>query len=133
MNGLTMPNFDFKHLILNHFLEKHDLIKKNNGFHFKIYQTILWNTSFLGKSLLNFVSPDLKLHNRYYHKLSVVMFVASGAFSATKCDHDHLKSAKPPRLVFKITKIYVKTMVNNLSKCQFLWDVSNVTCHIQMH
>ena len=37
------------------------------------------------------------------------MTLASGAFSATKCDHDHLKSAKPPRLVFKITKIYVKT------------------------
>ena len=72
----------------------------------KIYQIIKSRLSLQGGSKLK--------------KSNETMTLASGAFSATKCDHDHLKSAKPPRLVFKITKIYVKTMVNNLSKCQFL-------------
>ena len=31
------------------------------------YQRILWNTSLLGKSLLGFVSPNVKFHNRYCH------------------------------------------------------------------
>ena len=36
-------------------------------FHFKKYQRILWNTLLLGKRLLDFVSPNVKLHNRYCH------------------------------------------------------------------
>ena len=36
-------------------------------FHFKRSQRILWNTWLLGRSILDFVFPDLKLHNRYCH------------------------------------------------------------------
>ena len=37
------------------------------SFHFKIYYKILRNTSVLGQSTLDFVSPKLKLHNQYCH------------------------------------------------------------------
>ena len=36
-------------------------------FHFKIHHKILWNTSILGKSILDFLSPNVKLHNPYCH------------------------------------------------------------------
>ena len=35
----------------------------------KIHQRILWNTSLLGKSVMDFVSPNVKLHNRYWHNI----------------------------------------------------------------
>ena len=34
-----------------------------------LYQKILWNTSFLGKGLLDFVSLNMKLHNWYCHNI----------------------------------------------------------------
>ena len=40
----------------------------------KIYQRILWKTSLFGKSLLDFVSPNVKLHNRYCHSPSHASF-----------------------------------------------------------
>ena len=36
-------------------------------FHFKIHHKILWNTSILGKNILDFLSPNVKLHNPYCH------------------------------------------------------------------
>jgi hypothetical protein len=42
------------------------------SFHFKIYQRILWKTSFLVKSLLDFVSPNVKLHNMYRHSAHIL-------------------------------------------------------------
>ena len=45
--------------------------KYSTLFYFKIYQRIIWNSSLLGKSLLDFVSSDVKLYKWYYYNRPV--------------------------------------------------------------
>ena len=45
--------------------------KNSTLFYFKMYQRIFWNSSLLGKSLLDFVSSDVKLYKWYYYNRPV--------------------------------------------------------------
>ena len=59
---LKMGNFVIIRLILKYVCQRHILIKNHGVIFFPK------NPSLLGKRLLDFVSPNLKLHNRYCHR-----------------------------------------------------------------